>query len=529
MPKFSTCRSPWIQIRPLSLVGERVLVVGHVGVEQAGAAAVERVRVGGHLAVLARGTRPGRPSSAARTRRRATDDDQVGCASFAEVVRHASPCHVSRVLSRVGYAERVAARASGREASGMRTHRPPAKNTNAFFAQAGISFAIALLTMVFAVIYLPVDPWIRAFLGLGAMYLTTSAFTLAKCVRDAQENQAVVRPPRPGPRRQDPRRARPVPRRSPDARSSTAPRGRPGRSREPVEACGRLVRTAGQTRRRPTAGRRQPPASRSCVRQRRGRLARLPPEPGPQHRGAVDAERTADAGDEPRRRRPRSATIATAGRRRRRRRTSPGASSRDPRPTRAERVDPRMPCSRGVSTGLRLGRGTADRVVRLAGPPLGKRPRRCSRGTPPEPPGPTTFTPSKRTATAEPEPTPAEASAVTGQPWPATSARRGRRQAARQRRPRRAVPGAKLPPREPSTPKSGVRGAAPRPGPGRPGRRRPGSGKSTWADGALPARGDRLLRRAARRGRQRPARPRRLGRRVRAARADRRRAARAAG
>ena len=65
------------------------------------------------------------------------------------------------------------------------------RNTNAFFAQAGISFAISLLAMVFAVLYLPVDPWIRAFLGLGTLYLTTSAFTLAKCVRDAQEEQAV--------------------------------------------------------------------------------------------------------------------------------------------------------------------------------------------------------------------------------------------------------------------------------------------------------------------------------------------------
>jgi hypothetical protein len=65
------------------------------------------------------------------------------------------------------------------------------RNTNAFFAQAGISFAVALLAMVFAVLYVPVDPWIRAFLGLGILYLTTSAFTLAKCVRDAQENQAV--------------------------------------------------------------------------------------------------------------------------------------------------------------------------------------------------------------------------------------------------------------------------------------------------------------------------------------------------
>ena len=66
------------------------------------------------------------------------------------------------------------------------------RNTNAFYLQAGLSFGVALLTMIFAILYLPVDPWIRAFLALGTMYLTTSAFTLAKCVRDAQENQSVV-------------------------------------------------------------------------------------------------------------------------------------------------------------------------------------------------------------------------------------------------------------------------------------------------------------------------------------------------
>ncbi len=65
------------------------------------------------------------------------------------------------------------------------------KNTNAFFLQAGLSFGVALLTMIFAICYLPVDPWIRAFLALGTMFLTTSSFTLAKCVRDNQENQAV--------------------------------------------------------------------------------------------------------------------------------------------------------------------------------------------------------------------------------------------------------------------------------------------------------------------------------------------------
>ncbi|MFS3129124.1 YiaA/YiaB family inner membrane protein [Nocardioides sp. Bht2] len=71
------------------------------------------------------------------------------------------------------------------------TNTIPTKNTNAFFLQAAIAFGIALLTMVLAVCYLPVDPWIRAFLALGTLFLTTSSFTLAKCVRDAQENQAV--------------------------------------------------------------------------------------------------------------------------------------------------------------------------------------------------------------------------------------------------------------------------------------------------------------------------------------------------
>ena len=65
------------------------------------------------------------------------------------------------------------------------------KNTSAFYLQAGLSFGIALLTMIFAVIYLPVDPWIRAFLALGTLFLTTSTITLSKCVRDAQETSAV--------------------------------------------------------------------------------------------------------------------------------------------------------------------------------------------------------------------------------------------------------------------------------------------------------------------------------------------------
>ena len=48
------------------------------------------------------------------------------------------------------------------------------------------------MTVVFAILYLPVDPWVRAFLGIGMLYLTTSTFTLAKVVRDAQEFSSVA-------------------------------------------------------------------------------------------------------------------------------------------------------------------------------------------------------------------------------------------------------------------------------------------------------------------------------------------------
>ena len=68
----------------------------------------------------------------------------------------------------------------------------PAKNTSAFYAQSAISFGVSLFAMLVAVYYLPADGWPKAFLALATLFLVSSAFTLAKCVRDAQETQHVV-------------------------------------------------------------------------------------------------------------------------------------------------------------------------------------------------------------------------------------------------------------------------------------------------------------------------------------------------
>lgn len=74
----------------------------------------------------------------------------------------------------------------------MENNTPAPKNTTAYYAQSAIAFGLALFTMLVAIYYLPVDPWPRAFLLLGTVFLTSSAFSLAKCVRDAQETQSVA-------------------------------------------------------------------------------------------------------------------------------------------------------------------------------------------------------------------------------------------------------------------------------------------------------------------------------------------------
>ena len=66
------------------------------------------------------------------------------------------------------------------------------KTTTAFFAQAALSFGVSVVAAGIAIVYLPVGPWVRAFLALSLLYVVTSTFTLAKCVRDHQESTEVV-------------------------------------------------------------------------------------------------------------------------------------------------------------------------------------------------------------------------------------------------------------------------------------------------------------------------------------------------
>ena len=64
--------------------------------------------------------------------------------------------------------------------------------TQAYIVQAIITFAVALGVVVVGEVNLSVPPWTRAFLALGTVFLVSSTFTLAKCIRDQHESDSVL-------------------------------------------------------------------------------------------------------------------------------------------------------------------------------------------------------------------------------------------------------------------------------------------------------------------------------------------------
>lgn len=66
------------------------------------------------------------------------------------------------------------------------------QSTAAFYGQAVASFGIAMGATALGIFNLQTDAWVRAFLGIAVLYLVTSAFTLAKVIRDRQEAGQIV-------------------------------------------------------------------------------------------------------------------------------------------------------------------------------------------------------------------------------------------------------------------------------------------------------------------------------------------------
>ncbi|MFE9058242.1 YiaA/YiaB family inner membrane protein [Streptomyces mutabilis] len=66
------------------------------------------------------------------------------------------------------------------------------QSTAAFYGQAVASFAVAMIATAVGIYNLQADAWVRAFLAIAVLYLVTSAFTLAKIIRDRQEAGQII-------------------------------------------------------------------------------------------------------------------------------------------------------------------------------------------------------------------------------------------------------------------------------------------------------------------------------------------------
>lgn len=66
-------------------------------------------------------------------------------------------------------------------------------NTSSFYALAWISFVVSSIGMVIGLIYLPLDFYPKAFLGMTYLFSISACFVLAKVVRDKQEQEDYVK------------------------------------------------------------------------------------------------------------------------------------------------------------------------------------------------------------------------------------------------------------------------------------------------------------------------------------------------
>ena len=65
-------------------------------------------------------------------------------------------------------------------------------DTSAWRFQVITAFAIAIVLTTGGVFYLPVDIWIKGYLMMGLYFTVSSAFGLAKTLRDAHESSRLI-------------------------------------------------------------------------------------------------------------------------------------------------------------------------------------------------------------------------------------------------------------------------------------------------------------------------------------------------
>lgn len=69
---------------------------------------------------------------------------------------------------------------------------PTTSHSHAWIVQTWVSFAISTSAMAIGILYLPVDGWIKGYLGMGMAFTLGSTISLTKTVRDEHEAKRLL-------------------------------------------------------------------------------------------------------------------------------------------------------------------------------------------------------------------------------------------------------------------------------------------------------------------------------------------------
>ncbi|QDH17962.1 hypothetical protein E3D00_03140 [Swingsia samuiensis] len=64
-------------------------------------------------------------------------------------------------------------------------------NSSSWIMFTWICFFISIFSMAAAVLYMPMQSWLRAYLGLSALFIVQSSISLSKTLRDQAEQISV--------------------------------------------------------------------------------------------------------------------------------------------------------------------------------------------------------------------------------------------------------------------------------------------------------------------------------------------------
>lgn len=66
------------------------------------------------------------------------------------------------------------------------------QDSDAWVAYTRIAFTLSLIAMVIGIALLPLDLWVRGYLGMGLFFTVSSTITLCKTARDNHEARKII-------------------------------------------------------------------------------------------------------------------------------------------------------------------------------------------------------------------------------------------------------------------------------------------------------------------------------------------------